>query len=321
MNRLMQSRILSSFVAAVLRPVLALSVVLAPLGLAGCLGAVTLVITPSSVIVGVGETVTFTATTPTGTPVTGVTWTLSSGVGSVVATTGVYTAPLTGVTGVVTAVVQATKGTSVGTATVVVRPSPVLQDPIGDMFALSTWSALAGVGNPYATHLGTLTLPQTPTVTYDVTRVETVRTAAALNVTLTVSPAPTLAAAGATVTVNNLAGFVDFDTDENSATGVASSNTLFCQNPPLTSSMGVDFFLSLFARNADGTFNVFNATATVSGTATVAVSTNTVTFSVPLTALGGDDGRLALSTVVGNGQTPNDCAPDQGGAIVTVTHE
>lgn len=297
---------------------------IATLGLTGCLGAMVLVVTPTLSTVGLGESVTFTATTPAGTPVAGITWTISSGSGSIVAATGVYTAPTSGVTDVTTAVITATKGATTGTATVIIRPSLALLDPIGDTFTFNNWSALAtGTATNYEAHLATLTLPQTPTVTYDLTRIETSRTATALNITLTISPGPTLAAAGATVTVDNLAGFIDFDTDENSATGVPSANTIFCQTPPAASAMGSDFFLSLFARNADGTYNIFNSSGALAdqGDATVATSVNTVTLSVPLTALGADDGRLSLSAVIGNGQNPNDCAPDEGGAIVTVTNE
>ena len=52
-------------------------------GLAGCLGTVVLVITPETTVLGLGESITFTAATPTGTPVTGVTWTISSGSGTI----------------------------------------------------------------------------------------------------------------------------------------------------------------------------------------------------------------------------------------------
>jgi len=305
-----------------LKHTLALLLALSTLGLAGCLGSVILVVTPGVITVGVGETITFSVTTVAGTAVVGATWSITSGVGAIDSATGLYTAPATGITEVTTVEVQAAKGTSAGTATVVIRPQTTVLDPIGDQTTVSDWDSLAtGSGTPYETHLATLTLPQTPTLTFDITKVQTNRTATALEVTLTVSPNPTLAAAGATVGADNLAGFVDFDTDENSATGVPSANVTFCPSPPAASAIGSDFFVSLFARNADGTFNVFNSSATDVGDVTVTTNLNTVTLSVLLADLGGDDGRLAFNTVMGNGQDPNDCAPDQGGATVTVTEE
>lgn len=316
------SQLQQLFKTHVLRGLVLAFTVLGTLGLTGCLGAVTLVVTPDVIIVGLGETIPFTAETVSGTAVTGVTWTVLSGSGTIDATTGIFTAPTSGVIEVITVEVQAAKGASTGTATVVIKPPLTLLDPLGDGFSGNDWDTLVtGSGSPYETHLATLTLPQTPSVTYDVSRVDTVRTSTSLDITITLSPSATLAAAGATVTADNLAGFIDFDTDENSATGVQSANTLFCVSAPTTSAIGSDFFLSLFARNADGSFNILNSTAAVTGTATVTTNLNTVMVRVPLSALGGDDGRVSLSTSLGNGQDPNDCAPDEGGAFVTATQE
>ncbi len=305
-----------------LRSLVLVLTVLSTLGLAGCLGAVTLVVSPDVMIVGLGETIPFSAQTVSGTAVTGVTWTIISGSGTIDAITGIFTAPTSGVTEVSTVEVQAAKGASTGSATVVVKPPLTLLDPLGDGFVGSDWDTLVtGSGSPYETHLASLTLPQTPTLTYDVSRIDTARTSTSLNITLTLSPSASLAAAGTTVTVDNLSGFIDFDTDENSATGVSSANTLFCASTPAVSAIGADFFLSLFTRNADGTYNILNSTAAVTGTATVTSVLNTVTISVPLSALGGDDGRVSISAALGNGQDPSDCAPDEGGAFVTATQE
>lgn len=292
------------------------------IGLSGCLGTVALVVTPELISVGAGESLTFTAATVAGTPVTGVTWTITSGSGAIDAATGLYTAPSSGLTDIVTAEIQATKGASTGTATVIVRPPLTLVDPIGDDFASGSWEVLAnGTGSPYETYLASLTLPQTPSVSYDITRIDVGRTATALNITLTLSPVPTLASGGATVSADDLAGFIDLDTDENTATGVNSANTFFCPGAPLASAIGSDFFVSLFERNVDGTFDVFDETAVDQGDVTVTTNVNTVTLSVPLAAIGADDGRATISAVVGNGQDPSDCAPGEAGGFVTVNQE
>jgi len=305
-----------------LRSLVLVLTVLSTLGLAGCLGAVTLVVSPDVTVVGLGEIIPFSAQTVSGTAVTGVTWTVISGSGTIDAITGIFTAPTSGVNDVITVEVQAAKGASTGSATVVIKPPLTLLDPLADVFTGSDWDTLVtGSGSPYETHLNSLTLPQTPSVTYDVSRVDTSRTSTSLNITLTLSPSATLASAGATVTADNLSGFIDFDTDENSATGVSSANTLFCSSTPANSAIGSDFFLSFFTRNADGTFNILNSTAAVTGTATVTSVLNTIMIRVPLSALGGDDGRVSLSTALGNGQDPSDCAPDEGGAFVTATQE
>lgn len=289
------------------------------IGLSGCLGTVALVVSPEVIAVGAGETIAFSAATVAGTPVTGVVWTITSGSGTIDASTGLYTAPSAGLTDIVTAEIQAAKGSSTGTATVIVRPPLTLVDPIGDAFGAGSWQSLiAATGSPYESHLTSLTLPQTPSVSYDITRIDVGRTATALNITLTLSPVPTLASGGATVSADNLAGFIDLDTDENSATGVNSANAYFCPGAPLASAIGADYFVSLFQRNVDGTFNIYDTTAADLGDATVTINVNTITISLPLTALGGDDGRATISAVVGNGQDPNDCAPGEAGGFVTV---
>lgn len=276
----------------VFRPFVLLAVVTTVLGLAGCLGAVTLVITPDLIVVNPGQSVTFTATTVAGTAVTGVGWALTAGVGAIDAATGVYTAPSTGITTVTTATVEGSKGTSTGTATIIIKPplTAAVVDPNGDAFG---------------------------TTTYDILDFQTSRTDTVLTVTITFASVPTIPAAGASAAGANLTGFIDFDTDESFATGANSANSTFCPSFPI-SGIGSDLFLSLFQRNVSGNYDIFDTTTlTDVGDAAVTLNGVQLVLTIPLTELNNDDGSLKFTSVMGDAIGSTDCTPDEGAGVAT----
>lgn len=274
------------------RQALLLALAAGSLGLTGCLGALTLVITPDIVVVQPGGAVAFSATTAAGTAVPGVSWTVTAGDGTIDATTGVYTAPLAGVTTVVTATVQATKGTSTGSATVVIQPplTAEVADPVADDFGSGT---------------------------YDIRTFATSRTDTTLTVTISFDVVPTLPVAGAAAAGTDLAGFIDFDLDESFATGANSANSTWCPSFPI-SAIGSDAFVSLFQRNVSGNYDIID-TATLNdiGDASVTVSGVTVTLVIPFTELANDDGSLKFTTVLGDAGGSTDCTPDEGAGVAT----
>lgn len=151
---------------------------------------------------------------------------------------------------------------------------------------------------------------------YDVTLVRTVRTSSTLSVEITFAQGVGLPGAGHFPGPTQLAGLLEFDTDQDSATG----NPSLCA--PLPQSIGVDRYLDLRSRNSDGTYNVLDRNfTTTGGRASVSASGNRVTFSLTPSALGNLQTHLVV--VAGNGLsdpmgfTPTDCAPDAGGAVVT----
>lgn len=166
-------------------------------------------------------------------------------------------------------------------------------------------------GDAFGTGLGT---------NWDITSVKTLRTGSGssyttLRVDITFTAAPSIPAPGGAGGPSHVVGFVEFDTDQDPSTGVPSNAVNFC---PSGGPSGIEFYVNLFARNANGTYDVVNATtAAKSGEATPSVSGNTLTLTIPLSAMGNDDGATNMDTVLGNGAEPTDCAPDGGGAVIT----
>ena len=272
------------------------------LALAGCMRFTTLVVTPTSAIVGGGETVTFIAADSAGSPVE-VTWSVS-GLGTITAG-GVYTAPAT-VAAVTNATITATQVGYVGitsSATVTIEPPAEagLIDATGDSFS--------GTGTAY-----------------DVKSITTTLAATTLTVNIEFAAAPTLPlTSGVVATSAQLAGFLSFDTDEDPTTGWPSANSYYCPcATPGVSAIGVEYFVDLFSRDSSGNYSVYHTvlptttTPTLAGTtSSVSVAGNVLTLTIPLDALGDDDGITGMNALLGNGIVPGDCVPDSVAALVT----
>jgi uncharacterized repeat protein (TIGR01451 family) len=281
-----------------LKRILLVSLILGIIGLAlaGCMRFTTLVVTPTSVIVEGGGTVTFAAADSAGSPVE-VTWSVS-GLGAITAG-GVYTAPAT-VAAVTNATITATQVGYVGitsSATVTIEPPAEadLIDATGDSFS--------GTGTAY-----------------DVKGITTLLAATTLTINIEFAAAPTLPlTSGVVATSAQLAGFLCLDTDEDSATGWLSANSYYCPcATPGVSAIGVEYFVDLFSRDATG--YPIRSTANPStpvGRATPSLAGNVLTLTIPLTALGGDDGITGMNALLGNGIVPSDCVPDSVAALVT----
>jgi subtilisin family serine protease len=114
------------------------------------------------------------------------------------------------------------------------------------------------------------------------------------------------------------AGFVFFDTDQDPTTGLPPEE--FAGLP--TQDIGVEYFADLFSIH-DPTpvvlvwdANTFELVAEVP----VTVEGSSVSFAVPLEALGNDDGNVDVASVIGDFFEPLDWAPDAGhGTIRTFT--
>lgn len=253
-----------------------------------------IVVTPTSATVEGGGTVAFTATDTDGAPVT-VTWSVSSGPGTINAS-GVYTAPAS-VSIVTNATVTAARTdapTITASATVTIKPeiSAGLVDSPGDTFGANT---------------------------YDIVSITTSRSSTTLTVVITFDPLtpPSIPLPGSTAGPGDLVGFIDFDIDEDDTTGVVPATSLYCPCSP-SSAIGSELFVSLFARNASGNYDII-ATATLAniGDAVPSLTGDVLTLTIPLTDLGGDDGITDMTAVVGANTGPTDCLPDAGVAVVT----
>ena len=109
---------------------------------------------------------------------------------------------------------------------------------------------------------------------------------------------------------NAVFGFIDFDTDQNPATGMSSNVDTWS---PYTTGLGVDYFVYLSGYvSATGDTPVSDDTGTEVGRAPVSFTSNSFTVTVPLSLIGGDDGIVDTATVLGTPGEPTDACPNGG---------
>ncbi|HEY6102449.1 MAG TPA: hypothetical protein VI007_04380 [bacterium] len=196
-----------------------------------------------------------------------------------------------------TLLAAAVVGGTIGCGSDTSGPSPnvtaVATDPAGDTF---------GTGS----------------VQWDLTTLTIARDGGGITVSLDLSAAvvsPVTGSADATL------AFVDFDTDQNIATGTSS---IVDDNRPSTGStgMGVDYYIDLADPNPDSSFSVLDSLANVKGTVRPTFSGSRITARIPRSMLGGDDAFLNAAAIVGTSSEPTDIIPENGhlkvGGIGTV---
>lgn len=192
-----------------------------------------------------------------------------------------------------TAVVGGTIGCGSDTSGPSSKLTAVATDPTGDTF---------GAGS----------------VQWDLTTLTIVRDSGGITVSLDLSAAvvsPVTGSADATL------AFVDFDTDQNIATGISS---IVDDNRPTTGStgLGVDYYIDLGDPNPDSSFSVLDSLLNVTGTVRPTFSGGRITARIPRSMLGGDDAFLNAAAIVGTSSEPTDIVPENGhlkvGGIGTV---
>jgi len=106
-------------------------------------------------------------------------------------------------------------------------------------------------------------------------------------------------------------GYVDFDTDRSSSTGIASS-AMLTNDPSPIPNVGADYYADLLSEQSHpGTIDIYNTTTgTVSGTVPITYGANSLTFTVPLSAFAGQIGPYNYDVVVGTLTEPTDAAPN-----------
>ena len=109
---------------------------------------------------------------------------------------------------------------------------------------------------------------------------------------------------------NAVVGFIDFDTDQDSTTGILSNVDFYS---PYTTGLGVDYCVDLFLySSATGDTSVLDDTGAEVGKAPVSFTSNSFTVRVPLALIGGDDGIVDTATVLGTILEPTDACPNGG---------
>ena len=109
--------------------------------------------------------------------------------------------------------------------------------------------------------------------------------------------------------MNQIGGYVYFDTDQNPSTGLPAE-ALFGQPGQ---DIGMEYFADLFEANGSDPFvPIWNAeTFELVATVPASVVDHTISFNIPLDAVGNDDGFINTAMVVGQ-LGPSDWAPDAG---------
>jgi hypothetical protein len=140
-------------------------------------------------------------------------------------------------------------------------------------------------------------------VQWDITAFTVTRDTNNISVALDFTANPHSSAGGAS---NATIGVVEFDTDQDSTTG-DSSLTNFYQ-PAAATGMGVDFAFVI-----DTTVLVINSnTNSAVGKVHPVFSGRRLSFTVPRSLLGGEDGFLNAAAIIGTPAEPTDVVPNTG---------
>lgn len=152
--------------------------------------------------------------------------------------------------------------------------------------------------------------------TFDIIEIRSVRTSTTLEFRITTSTGIVLPAPGALASPTQFTFIAGFNTDLNAATGLSMGGAC-------GAGQGLEFLVDgafQSARNVDGTYRVEVAAGGTAGAqtgnATVALDGPRLTLTIPLAALGGDDGRTNATILAGTSALA-DCAPDAGQMLPT----
>lgn len=151
---------------------------------------------------------------------------------------------------------------------------------------------------------------------WDLLRVEAERRSDTLVLKLSFAQEVKLPQSGESADASQLTAYIALDTDRKPSTDdpdlrgiLALAST--CQSLA-QSSLGVEYLIELFDRNASGNYTLLGKGATAAGEATPQIQGQTLTLTIPLSTLGNPQGSANLGIVVGNGNENTDCFPDQG---------
>ncbi len=108
---------------------------------------------------------------------------------------------------------------------------------------------------------------------------------------------------------NVVVGFLDIDSDQDPATGTVPATDVFRPGAGSTG-MGSDYVVALSTSFEVFVFDVSVGAFVLTGSFTPTFSGNTLSMAIQLSLLGGDDGFVNLSTVLGTVPEPTDIAPN-----------
>ena len=107
---------------------------------------------------------------------------------------------------------------------------------------------------------------------------------------------------------NGLYGYLDFDIDDNAATGLTYTNEYGG-----SAILGIEYELDFYG---DPTSMFFHSLISPTVTVAASVAGNTVTARIPMARVGGDDGNFSIGGVIGTRDRPTDIFPNSGTTTV-----
>ncbi|MCH8991517.1 MAG: hypothetical protein IIA44_07175, partial [Acidobacteria bacterium] len=105
---------------------------------------------------------------------------------------------------------------------------------------------------------------------------------------------------------DGIGGVLDLDIDQNAATGIPPLQNGI--SPPFVAiGLGIEFFVDLFSEAFQpGLVDVLNASIVVVGTIPVTYGAQSLSGTIPLGMIGGDDGIVDFTTIIGTFPQPTD---------------
>jgi hypothetical protein len=113
-----------------------------------------------------------------------------------------------------------------------------------------------------------------------------------------------------TDTIHGVGGYIDLDTDQDSTTGIQTATDFF--RPTGSTGMGEEFYIEFVVYAVDSTALVLDASDNVVGYVRPVFSGHRVSFRIPRSTLGNDDGFMNVAVTVGNNHEATDIAPNAG---------
>ncbi len=113
-----------------------------------------------------------------------------------------------------------------------------------------------------------------------------------------------------TDTIHGVGGYIDIDTDQDSLTGVQTLTDFY--RPTGSTGMGEEYVVDFVIPAADSTVFVYDTAGFQTGSIRPVFSGKRVTFRIPLSMLGNDDGFVNVAVIVGNFFEPTDLTPNNG---------
>jgi hypothetical protein len=115
----------------------------------------------------------------------------------------------------------------------------------------------------------------------------------------------------------SIVGYFEFDTDQSVGTGTAPIQNFFSPPAPSLPGVGVDFFADLSSESSHpGLVNINSTGGFVVGTVPIVFAPTSLSFTIPSAMLGGDDGLLNFTTIIGTFPEPTDATDVVGTSVV-----